>query len=114
MNRKPARPITKEDIRTYENDGVVCLRGMFDDDWCQHLCFEDLMKDPIGSVRRIYAHCGETPSELHVRRMEAWMQQRGRHSEGRHSYDPKDFGWTYDELAEEFSGYRSRYGIERE
>lgn len=37
MNRHPAKPITEDDIRTYEEDGVVCLRGMFDADWCQRM-----------------------------------------------------------------------------
>jgi hypothetical protein len=82
--------------------------------WCQHVRFEDLMRDPIGAVRAIYAQYGEAPTALHVRRMEVWMRERGRHSEGRHVYDPKDFGWTYDELAEEFSAYRGRYDIPRE
>jgi hypothetical protein len=83
-------------------------------DWCQHVRFPDLMKDPIGTVHAIYARHGETPSALHVRRMEVWMHERGRHSEGRHVYDPADFGWSYDGLAETFSAYRERYGIERE
>jgi len=82
--------------------------------WCQHLRFADLMKDPIGAVQAIYAHHGETTSALHVRRMEVWMRERGRHSEGRHVYDPKDFGWSYDDLAERFRAYRDRYDIPRE
>lgn len=84
------------------------------DGWCQHVRFSDLMKDPIATVHAIYARFGETPTPLHVRRMEVWMSERGRHSEGRHVYDPTDFGWTYDGLAEEFQGYLERYGIERE
>jgi len=84
------------------------------DGWCQHLSFEDLMKDPIGAVRRIYSHYGEAPNRLHLRRMEAWMQQRGRHSEGRHVYDPADFGWSYDGLAADFGAYRERFQIARE
>lgn len=83
-------------------------------DWCQHVRFADLMKDPIGTVHAVYARHGETPSALHVRRMEVWMQERGRHSEGRHVYEPRDFGWTYDGLAEGFSAYRERYDIPRE
>lgn len=85
-----------------------------EDGWCQHLRFTDLMKDPIAAVHAIYAQYGETPSALHVRRMEVWVRERGRHSEGRHVYDPKDFGWTYDELAERFRAYRERYGVDRE
>jgi hypothetical protein len=46
--------------------------------------------------------------------MEVWMRERGRHSEGRHVYDPSDFGWTYDGLAETFRAYRERYDIPRE
>ena len=33
FNRQPVRPITAEDRATYERDGVVCLRGVFDPDW---------------------------------------------------------------------------------
>jgi hypothetical protein len=84
------------------------------DGWCQHLRFEDLMKDPIGAVRAIFAHFGETPSSLHVRRMEVWLRERGRDSEGRHVYDPADFGWSYDELADETRAYRERFGVARE
>jgi hypothetical protein len=84
------------------------------DGWCQHLRFEDLMKDPIGAVRAIFAHFDETPSPLHVRRMEVWLRERGRDSEGRHVYDPADFGWSYDELADETRAYRERFGVARE
>jgi hypothetical protein len=82
--------------------------------WCHHLHFADLMADPIGAVRALYARHGEEPSPLHVRRMQAWMRERGRHSEGRHVYDPADFGWSYDGLAEEFRAYRERYDVPRE
>jgi len=83
-------------------------------DWCQHVRFEELMRDPIGSVHAIYARHGQTPTALHVRRMQVWMRERGRHSEGRHVYHPEDFGWTYDGLAESFGAYRARYDIPRE
>jgi hypothetical protein len=84
------------------------------DGWCQHLRFADLMKDPIAAVHTIYPHYGETPAPLHVRRMEVSVQERGRHSEGRHVYDPRDFGWTCDGLAEAFRTYRERYEVDRE
>jgi hypothetical protein len=83
-------------------------------DWCHHVRFEELMRDPIGTVHAIYARHGQVPSALHVRRMEVWMRERGRHSEGRHVYDPSDFGWTYEGLAEDFGAYRARYDIPRE
>ena len=33
MNRKPLRPITDDETRCFAEDGIVCLRGLFDDDW---------------------------------------------------------------------------------
>ncbi|MEM1090860.1 MAG: phytanoyl-CoA dioxygenase family protein [Pseudomonadota bacterium] len=39
MNTKPqaCRPITEEEITTYERDGVVCLRQVFDSNWVNRL-----------------------------------------------------------------------------
>jgi len=33
MNRHPLVPITDEDVATYNRDGAVCLRKVFDQDW---------------------------------------------------------------------------------
>ena len=33
MNKRPGRAIEQADIDTYDDQGVVCLRGMFDADW---------------------------------------------------------------------------------
>ncbi|MEX1107947.1 MAG: phytanoyl-CoA dioxygenase family protein [Dongiaceae bacterium] len=33
MNRSMIRPISEDEIRAFEEDGVVCLRGVFDPDW---------------------------------------------------------------------------------
>ena len=53
MNRHPASTITEDDIRTYEEDGVVCLRGMFDADWCSrmHDASVRYMDSGVGRVR---------------------------------------------------------------
>ena len=37
MNRHPLKPITDEDRRSYAEDGVVVLRGMFDSDWIERM-----------------------------------------------------------------------------
>lgn len=37
MNRHPLTPITDADRRTYADDGVVVLRGMFDADWVERM-----------------------------------------------------------------------------
>ena len=37
MNRKPLNKISDEDIATYNDKGVVCLRQMFDKDWVDRM-----------------------------------------------------------------------------
>jgi len=36
MNADPLRDITEEDVRRYDEDGVVLLKGMFDQAWLKH------------------------------------------------------------------------------
>ncbi|HXY28111.1 MAG TPA: sulfotransferase [Acidimicrobiales bacterium] len=80
--------------------------------WCQHVHYDILMADPVGTVRELYRHFGDEVGSLHARRMRAFLKQRPADVFGRHRYDPADFGWTYAGLATEFNGYTERYGIE--
>ena len=100
----------KHKAHTAINGGMA-----FDDqvgtDWCVHLQYEDLVADPVRAVTRIYESFDAEVSPLHERRMTAWMRERPQAAEGRHVYDPADFGWSYGELAEEFAPYRDRYRI---
>ncbi len=79
--------------------------------WCSHLLYSDLMADPIEAVRRIYAEQDSEVHPLHVRRMEAWVQQRGQDAFGRHGYDPADFGLTLSGIRERYADYIARYDI---
>src|SRR5262245_52121910 len=79
--------------------------------WCHHLQYADLMADPIGAVRAMYAHFGAEVGALHARRMEVWMRERHQEVHGRHVYDPADFGLTPEGLAERYSEYRERYAV---
>jgi len=79
--------------------------------WCRHLHYEDLLADPVGAVRGLYAAFDEEVSALPARRMRAFLEQRPQDAFGRHGYDPTDFGWTYAGLADEFAGYTERYGV---
>jgi len=53
MSVTPVRPITDEDVEAYERDGVVCLRQVFDAQWCGmlHDAAMDAMQSNQGRVR---------------------------------------------------------------
>ena len=84
------------------------------DGWCDHIRYADLIDDPIATVRRIYQRYDEEVSPLHERRMEVWMRTRSAETTGRHVYDPANFGWSYDALADRFREYQDRYAVPRE
>ena len=84
------------------------------DGWCVHVQYSEMMRDPLATMRKIYAHFDEEPSRLHERRIETWLREKPQTEHGKHVYDPKDFGWSYDGLAEEWSEYTQQYAIERE
>ena len=89
-------------------------RDRGDADWCVHIQYSDLMRDPVAAVRKIYSHFGEEPSSLHTRRIGSWMSEKTQDEFGRHAYVPEDFGWSYDGLAEIWKDYVERFDIERE
>lgn len=37
LSTRPAAPVTDADVEAFERDGVVCLRGVFDAQWCSLL-----------------------------------------------------------------------------
>ena len=55
MNRQPLHPINDEDIKRYNEDGAVCIRGQFDQDWCEHMLevSEAYMEDPTSRIREV-------------------------------------------------------------
>jgi len=98
--------------RGMDYDDRARARG--EGDWCVHIQYSELMRDPTAAVRKIYAHFGEEPSPLHTRRIGAWMSEKPQDEFGRHEYVPEDFGWSYNGLAKTWSDYVGRFNIERE
>lgn len=85
-----------------------------DTDWCRHLQYADLMKDPVEAVRSAYAHFGDELHPLHEARMRAWMRDRPQDAHGRHRYRTADFGFDDAEIDERFAAYTQRFGIPKE
>ena len=111
--RADPRPTAEEWKRkcTFALDSAAAFEEASGDGWCRHLHYDALMADPVGAVRDLYRRFGDEVSDLHARRMEAFLEQRPRDAFGHHRYDPSDFGWTYSGLAEEFADYTSRYQV---
>lgn len=57
MNSTPLRPITADEVETFDRDGVVCLRGLFDTEWIDYLRDQVTanMASPSGMVKNVNA-----------------------------------------------------------
>jgi len=73
--------------------------------------YTDLVADPIGTVRTLYARFGLDYTPAFEERMRRWLaaNPQGRH--GRHSYAGAEYGLDPARLAERFAGYYARHGF---
>lgn len=110
-SRTDPRPTAEEWKRkcTFALDSATAYDDRTPAGWCQHASYDDLVADPVATVRALYASVGDEVSDLHARRMRTWLEDRPQDAFGRHRYDPADFGWNYPALADEFSHYTERY-----
>jgi LPS sulfotransferase NodH len=73
--------------------------------------YTDLMRDPIGEVRRIHRHLDLPLSDASVARMQVWRAHNQQHRHGRHRYAAEDFGLTRSSIAERLAGYRRTFEL---
>jgi hypothetical protein len=114
--RSDPRPTANEWKRKcrFALESAVAFDEKSEEGWCQHLHYDDLMADPLETVRQLYRRFGSEVSDLHARRIETFLTHRPKDAFGTHRYDPADFDWTYAGLAEEFSDYTARYHVRSE
>lgn len=72
--------------------------------------FADLMKDPLGTVERIYAHFGESLAPGTKRRMQDFLDGNPREKHGVHGYTLEDFGLDATRVRAAFASYWERFG----
>ncbi|MDM4769895.1 hypothetical protein [Solimonas sp. SE-A11] len=69
------------------------------------------MRDPVGTMRRLYAHFGEPLGVEAEARMTRLAQENPQHKHGRHVYSLEEFGLTAEGVRRHFRGYRERFAI---
>lgn len=75
------------------------------------LDYDELLADPIGSVRRIYGHFGYELTAGSVSCMQAWLSENQQHKHGKHDYTLESFGLTPERVDEAFADYVRAFGF---
>jgi hypothetical protein len=76
--------------------------------------YPDLLKDPVATVRRVYAHFGLRLTEETVRRIGRHLADNAQDRHGRHAYSLVEFNLDPDEIAAPFKQYRDHFGVRAE
>jgi len=73
--------------------------------------YTDLVRDPLGMVRRIYRHFGLPLTPAAEDRMRRFLAENPKDKHGRHVYSLAQFGLDADVERERYQVYRDRFGL---
>lgn len=73
--------------------------------------YADLVRDPLATMRRVYAAFGDELEGQALRAMAEHVESHPKGRFGRHAYDPGEFGLDAAAIADRFRPYVQRYDI---
>jgi hypothetical protein len=92
----------------------LAFRARQPEDRVFDLWFDEMERDSIGPVERMYAWLG-TPFLPETRRaLERWLIDNAREKRPPHRYTFETFGLSKDDLLRRFADYRAKYILPRE
>jgi hypothetical protein len=76
--------------------------------------YEQLVRDPVGAVRDLYATLGRQLGPEAAAAMRQYAAQKPKDVYGTHAYRLADYGLTYGDVARRFERYYERFDVPRE
>ena len=95
-------------------NGVLDHRERHGDAAFHDMHHRELVSDPVGAVKKMYAQFGLELSADAERAMRAYAAEHGQGEHGRHSYSLADFGLERGALEERLARYFERFDVPRE
>lgn len=79
-----------------------------------HLHYADMMRDPVGEMKRLYAFLGDDLTPEAEAAMRGWLADNPQGKYGQHSYTLDRFGHSEVTLRPHFESYLAHFEVERE
>jgi hypothetical protein len=92
----------------------AAVKDRLGEDRIHDVSYAALVRDPIGTVRRLYADMGQPLGEAAETGMQAWLADNPQGKHGTHSYGLEEFGLSEQQVRSEFADYVERFGVEVE
>jgi len=78
---------------------------------CYDVLFADLMRDPVGSVERLYGEMGRPFLSEHADAIRSYLANKPKDKHGAHRYAPEDWGIDPARVREQLAPYIEHYGV---
>ena len=95
-------------------DRAMDARDAIGDDRIIDVHYADLMRDPIATMRGVYAQLGDAFTDGAEAGMQAWIDDNPQDKFGTHDYKLAQYGLSKEKLEPLFERYLARFGVERE
>ncbi|MDF0545311.1 sulfotransferase [Sphingobium sp. H39-3-25] len=93
---------------------IMDFRDRHGEDSMIDVHYAELLSDPIGSMRRLYADLGDDFTPEAEAAMQTWLDDNPQGKFGKHEYKLDQYGLSVEQLTAGFERYLSRYDVARE
>lgn len=92
----------------------MAIREELNADRIHDLHYADMIRDPIGSMRRLYSWLGDDYTSEAETGMRSWLADNPQGKFGKHEYQLAQFGLSQSTIVPLVDEYLSRHDVERE
>lgn len=93
---------------------IMDFRDKYGEDKIIDVHYADLVNDPVGETRRLYAKLGDEWPPQAEAGIRGWVNDNPQNKFGKHEYKLAQYGLSKDQLEPLFERYLSRYDVARE
>jgi hypothetical protein len=100
-------------VETFDKmiERTIAYKEQHGQDSIYDLQYTDLMRDPIGEIKKLYEHFSEPFSAQAEEAMTAFMKNNRQDKHGRHTYSVEDYGLTREQVSAHYRDYCERFNI---
>jgi Sulfotransferase family len=73
--------------------------------------FQELLRDPVATLRRAYQRMGRRFSDEHAEAIRRYLAEKPKGKFGTHSYSPEEWGFSAAELRKSLAPYIAHFGV---
>jgi hypothetical protein len=95
-------------------ENAMATRGRIGEDRFLDVHHVDLVRDPLGTIRRVYEFLGLELDHKTELVMKDWQATNRSGAHGTHEYHPADFGLSAEQIHSDYDFYIEHFGVEVE